>query len=286
MSTMKNALNSAPARPDPALTALIADASQITRRVMAATIGTILPRAKILEAASGPEAFAALKTGSVEIAFVDMDLPDLNGTEAVARARREGARPFVILMAQDIKPGWESCSREIEAYEFLEKPLEVDEIRQIVANYLRIKEPCRVLVADDSKTFRHLIKKVLAASRFDIAVDVVDNGETAVGLLRQQAYDVIFLDYDMPSLDGLEIACLIHEVCPAARVVMVSAHHTDSIEKAARYFGVVEFLKKPFSPAAVDRALHLAFDLPVPSLLESLGMPQAMDDARLAAAAG
>ena len=282
---MKNALDSAPARLEPALTVLIADTSQITRRVMAATIGTILPRAKILEAASGPEAFDILKTGSVEIAFVDMDLPNLNGTEAVARARQQGARPFVTLMAQEIKAGWESCSREVEAYEFLEKPLEEDEIRQIIANYLRMKEPCRVLVADDSKIFRHLIRKVLAASRFNIGVDVVDSGETAVGLLRQQAYDVIFLDYDMPSLDGLEIACLIHEVCPSARVVMVSAHHSQSIEKAARYFGAVEFLKKPFSPGDVDRALHLAFDLPVPSLLESLGT-QHMDEPRPAASLG
>jgi CheY-like chemotaxis protein len=263
----------------PAPAVLIADASQVTRRVMAAVISTIVPAAKVLEAASGTEAFEILKTGSVAIAFVDMDLPDLNGAEAVARAREQGARPLVTLMAQEIKPGWERSSRDIEAYEFLEKPLEEEEIRQIIANYTRMKQPCRVLVADDSKAFRHLIRKVLAASRFGMGVDVVDNGELVIDLLRQQAYDVIFLDYDMPGLDGLEIACLIHEVCPSARVIMVSANHTEGIEKAARYFGVVEFLKKPFYATEVDRALHLAFDLPVPSLLESLS-PQPIGEAR------
>jgi CheY-like chemotaxis protein len=126
---------------------------------------------------------------------------------------------------------------------------------------------------------------VLAASRFEAKVDGVDSGESVVGLLREQAYDVIFLDYDMPGLDGLEIACLIHEVCPPARVVMVSAHHNQSIEKAARYFGAIEFLRKPFSPGEVDRALHLAFDLPVPSLLETLGAQQ-MDEPRPAASLG
>jgi CheY-like chemotaxis protein len=263
----------------PVLCVLIADASPVTRRVMAAVISTIVPAAKVLEAASGTEAFEILKTGSVAIAFVDMDLPDLNGAEAVARAREQGARPLVTLMAQEIKPGWERSSRDIEAYEFLEKPLEEEEIRQIIANYTRMKQPCRVLVADDSKAFRHLIRKVLAASRFGMGVDVVDNGELVIELLRQQAYDVIFLDYDMPGLDGLEIACLIHEVCPSARVIMVSANHTEGIEKAARYFGVVEFLKKPFYATEVDRALHLAFDLPVPSLLESLS-PQPIGEAR------
>jgi CheY-like chemotaxis protein len=140
-----------------------------------------------------------------------------------------------------------------------------------------------VLVADDSKAFRHLIRKVLGASRFGRGIDVVDNGELAIGLLRQQAYDVIFLDYDMPGLDGLETACLVQEVCPSARVVMVSACEDEGIERAARYFGAVDFLKKPFYPAEIDRALHYAFDLSVPSLLETLGSG-ASDDQRAASA--
>ena len=257
--------------PGPAPEVLIADASPVTRRVLAAVISTILPKARIVEEASGHETFEALKGGSVEIAFVDMDLPDMNGAEAVARAREAGARPFVTLMAQEILAGWERLSREIEAYEFLEKPVEEEDVRHIVANYLRMKEPCRVLVADDSKTFRALIRKVLAQSRFGMGVDVVDNGELAIGLLKQQSYDVIFLDYDMPGLDGLETACLVQEVCPTARVVMVSASEDEGIERAARYFGAVDFLKKPFYPTEIDRALHFAFELPLPSLLESLG---------------
>ena len=75
----------------------------------------------------------------------------------------------------------------------------------------------------------------------------------------------------MPGLDGLETACLVQEVCPSARVIMVSASHDDSIERAARYFGAVDFLRKPFYATEIDRALHLAFELPVPSLLESVG---------------
>ncbi len=273
---MTEAAKRAPAaapEPDvgPAPTVLIADASAVTRRVLSALISTILPSAAIVEAASGHEACDALNGGSIDIAFVDMDLPDMNGAEAVARARDAGARPFVTLMAQEILSGWERLSREIEAYEFLEKPVEDDDVRAIVANYLRMKEPCRVLVADDSKAFRHLIRKVLAQSRFGLGVDVVDNGELAIGLLKQQSYDVIFLDYDMPGLDGLETACLVQEVCPTARVVMVSASEDEGIERAARYFGAVDFLRKPFYPVEIDRALHLAFELPVPSLLDSLG---------------
>ncbi len=269
---MKPSVKLAPAlAPEPALRILLADESPVTRRVLAAAVATVLPQAAVVEAASGREAFDALREGSVAMAFVDMDLPDMNGAEAVARARAEGARPFVTLMAHEVQARWERFSREIEAYEFLEKPVEDEDVRQIVVNYRRMKEPCRVLVADDSKSFRHLIRKVLAQSRFGMGVDVVDNGELAINLLKQQAYDVIFLDYDMPGLDGLETACLVQEVCPTARVVMVSASQDEGIERAARYFGAVDFLKKPFYPTEIDRALHFAFELPLPSLLENIG---------------
>jgi CheY-like chemotaxis protein len=267
---MKNASNldratTAAAAPAPGV--LVADDSPVTRRVMCTHIATIFPQATIIEAATGGEACEALKTGSADIAFVDMEMPDMNGVEAVALARQAGARPFVTLMAQQISPGWEASCREIEAYEILEKPLEESEIRQILMNYLRMNEQCRVLVADDSKTFRQLIRKVIASSRFRMDVDVVDNGEGAISLLGQQSYDVVFLDYEMPGLDGLETACLVQEVSPTTRVVMVSANHSEGVEKAARYFGAVDFLKKPFYPIEIDKALHLAFDLPLSSLL-------------------
>jgi hypothetical protein len=51
---------------------------------------------------------------------------------------------------------------------------------------------------------------------------------------------------------------------------MVSANHNEGVEKAARYFGVVDFLKKPIYPAEIDKALHLAFDLPLSSILARL----------------
>ena len=78
---------------------------------------------------------------------------------------------------------------------------------------------------------------------------------------------MVFLDYAMPGIDGLETACLVQDQMPEVRVVMVSASRNPAVEKAARYFGAVHFLKKPFFAREVDKAMHLALDLPLTSFM-------------------
>jgi CheY-like chemotaxis protein len=256
---------------------LVADASAAARSSLVATVSRIAPRARVVEAATGREVAEALRAGAGEIAFIDLEMPAMNAAETLGIARRDGVRPFVVLMSHEINAASEAFARDIEAYEFLVKPVEPHEVGRILSNHARMTKASRVLVADHSKSFRHLIRKVLSATRFAITVDVVDNGEVAIGMLKQHPYNVFFLDYEMPGLDGLETACLVAEVSPSTRVIMISVDPTDAVEKAARYFGAIAFLRKPFYPPQVDRALHLAFDLPLPSLLANSGGARPQD---------
>lgn len=258
-------------RPDAAPAALrrvlVADDSAVTRRVMAALVSTILPEAEITEAANGAETSQALRRQSYDIAFVDTHMPDMSGPRAVSLARRRGSAPFVVLMGDSRDEASLRQAYEIEAYEFLEKPLEEDELRLILANRQRMLTPSRVLIVDDSKTARRLMARVARASRFTMNLGSAASGEAALAALKRQPANVVFLDYDMPGIDGLETACLIEELMPAVRVVMVSVSQNPAVAKAARYFGAVHFLRKPFYAHQIDEAMHIAYDLPIPSLL-------------------
>ena len=130
-----------------------------------------------------------------------------------------------------------------------------------------MRDVSRVLVVDDSKASRLMMTKVIEASRFTTELTVVDSGEAALRLLNEEPCDVVFLDYAMPGIDGLETACLVQDQMLEVRVVMVSASRNPAVEKAARYFGAVHFLKKPFFAREVDKAMHLAFDLPLTSFM-------------------
>jgi CheY-like chemotaxis protein len=194
-------------------------------------------------------------------------MPDMSGPRAVSLARRVGVDPFVVMMGDSAEDAADYVLRTIDPYEFLQKPLEERELRQILRNARRMREAVRVMIVDDSKASRKLMSKVLEASRFTMELAAVDSGEAALRRLKEEPCEVIFLDYAMPGIDGLETACLVQELMPEVRVVMVSASQNPAVEKAARYFGAVHFLRKPFFAREVDKAMHLALDLPLTSFM-------------------
>lgn len=85
-------------------------------------------------------------------------------------------------------------------------------------------------------------------------VDQASTAGEAVRRLRAQAYDVVFLDIQMPGLSGLELAELIADLAHRPAVVFVTAHE----EHAVRAFeiGAVDYLLKPVAPDRLRRTLE------------------------------
>ena len=106
-----------------------------------------------------------------------------------------------------------------------------------------------VLIVDDDPFIRKLIMTTLeGVSTFDL--HEARDGEEAVRVARLQAPRLVFLDIDMPRLDGIE-ACrqMRGEATMAgAKIVMLTASVDDSARARAAEAGADRFLTKPFSP--------------------------------------
>jgi CheY-like chemotaxis protein len=183
-----------------------------------------------VEAATGADTCEELRRSAFDVAFVDFHMPDMSGPRAVSLARRVGVDPFVVVMGDSAEDAADYVLRTIDPYEFLQKPLEERELRQILRNARRMREAVRVMIVDDSKASRRLMSKVLEASRFTMELAA---GEAALRRLKEEPYEVLFLDYAMPGIDGLETACLVQELMPEVRVVMVSASQNPAVEGRA-----------------------------------------------------
>ena len=113
-----------------------------------------------------------------------------------------------------------------------------------------VLETVRVLCAEDNLVNQKLITRVLKKIGVK-EVDLVDNGSKAVVKTKEKDYDLIFMDMQMPIMDGLQATRLIkkHQNASGAspRVVFVSAHALKEIKDEAMEAGADGFIAKPYN---------------------------------------
>ncbi|MDR0870060.1 MAG: response regulator [Planctomycetaceae bacterium] len=114
----------------------------------------------------------------------------------------------------------------------------------------------RILVVDDLPESLEYFSNV--ASSLKIQCDTALSAAAAYDLIEKRgAYDMYFLDWRMPNIDGVELTRKIKERNNEYSViVMISAEDFDSIERVAREAGVDNFLRKPLYPSSIVNCLN------------------------------
>jgi DNA-binding NtrC family response regulator len=105
-------------------------------------------------------------------------------------------------------------------------------------------ENFEILFVDDDRTILELVEEYLTA--FDYSVSVVDNGMKALELIRDKEFDVVFTDFKMPEMDGIELLAMIKEYRPETEVIIVTGHGTMESAVQAMKIGSYDYIQKPF----------------------------------------
>jgi CheY-like chemotaxis protein len=111
-----------------------------------------------------------------------------------------------------------------------------------------------VLIVDDDQFIRKLIATTLEdVSEFEL--HEAADGMEAIEVARERRPSLVFLDVDMPRLNGIETCRQLREdeTTGGATIVMLTAAHDDSVEADAEQAGADLFLTKPFSPLELLR---------------------------------
>jgi len=115
----------------------------------------------------------------------------------------------------------------------------------------------KVLVVDDAKFMRTLVKDALTAAGHEIVAEA-ENGNEAVQLYKQHKPDLTTMDITMREKDGIEAAEEILAFDPLARVIMVTALGQENLLTKAIKLGVKDFVVKPFPPDRLQKAAEKA----------------------------
>lgn len=220
----------------------------------------------IVSAKDGRECAELFAKGGFNLAFVDVNMPEIGGMAAVAHARNGGNKVFVTLMSASSSTRRLELARQLKVYEYLHKPFEAAQVHAILKTYCRLTVPTQVLVVDDSATVRRIVRKVLDASIFNIDITEAANGAEALELCGSGDYSVVFLDCNMPGLNGFETLERLLEEDPGVKVIMITSERNEDLRRRSLDRGAFGFLHKPFRGIDIDRELHRLFNFQMPLL--------------------
>ncbi|HYC33484.1 MAG TPA: response regulator [Gemmatimonadales bacterium] len=262
------------------LRVLVVDDLEINRRVLRERLAGWGCRVEV--ASSAAEALVRLRAAassgdSVRVALLDHRMPDVDGEEL---ARVISTDPGLAGMSLVLLSS--SCDRVdherlraagIERY--LVKPVRTPQLRAAVREAggaagappapVRAEAPkalpvtalsVRVLVAEDNPVNRKVASRMLQklGCRVELAVD----GREAVEKVARVGYDIVFMDCQMPEMDGLDATLAIRRAEAGGRrtpIVAMTAHVLSGDRERCLAAGMDDYIGKPIASADLERVL-------------------------------
>ena len=217
---------------------------------------------------SGEEALRALREDPhFDLFITDMHMPGMDGLVFAEQAHTlyENSRPpFVLLSSVG-----DSISNNLLFEAVLAKPvrhyklirtllqclgaksgIEVRESNNqphVLNQPVQTQAALQILVAEDNLVNQKLIMKML--SRMGYQADLAENGKIALEKAKEKIYDLIFMDVQMPKMDGLTASKKIHEQIPEFNrpvIISMTANAMKEDREACEAVGMRDHLTKPF----------------------------------------
>ncbi|MGD0259442.1 MAG: response regulator [Verrucomicrobiota bacterium] len=230
--------------------------------------------------AKSREALALLAQGDLfDAVILDLELPDKHGLALAEEIRKQPAgcyAPLLLLSsmrpsANDARPLPAGVSvsihkpiRPAQLLEALCRALSVQVKREKKAPVaptldpdLARRLPLRLLLADDNPINQKVGLSVLR--KLGYRADIANNGLEVLKALEQKAYDILFLDVQMPEMDGLEAARQICQRWPAEnrpRIIAMTGNALMGDREKCLQAGMDDYISKPVRVGELQSALQ------------------------------
>jgi signal transduction histidine kinase/CheY-like chemotaxis protein len=202
------------------------------------------------------------------LAILDLHTPMADSFEIARRIRQDANLPPMRIVALSSPiPGGRSPAESAAADAVLMKPVKRSLLLETLASLLNPGRPAeprecatgeapawRILLAEDNKVNQLVARRLL--EKRGHTVTVVDNGRAAVSAALTGGFDLVFMDVQMPEMDGLEATAEIRKRETGGRlpIVAMTAHAMKSDRERCLEAGMDGYVMKPVQPAELDRA--------------------------------
>jgi len=288
LSSEADRMDAVPAVSLAGLPVLIVDDNATNRRILREVVEAEGMRASV--ASSGEEGLRLLAAGECEVLLVDCHMSGMDGFEMVAQIRASrmmSGKPIIMLTSAGQRGDAARC-RELDVMAFLTKPISQDRLIETIRLTLgRSTVPAskprfraghmladgitrlHILVAEDNAVNQKVCRRILEKQNH--AVTVVSTGREVLGALREQKFDLILMDIQMPEMDGFETAAAIRGTeTPGEHIpiIALTAYAMSGDKERCLAAGMDGYASKPISAAElkaeIQRILEKRISGPVP----------------------
>jgi len=195
-------------------------------------------------------------------------MPEMDGREVGARIKADPAisQTLMMLLTSMGSQGDEPQLKELGFAAYLTKPIKQSQLFDAIAELLRPeegelpaaqprapepaatgnKQPTRILLVEDNAVNQRLALRLLEKAGYQ--VEAVGHGRAACAALREQPYDLVLMDIQMPEMDGYEATSAIREFEGGRRhtpIIAMTAHAMKGDRERCLAAGMDDYLTKP-----------------------------------------
>ena len=234
-------------------------------------------------ATAGEALHWAESDGAFDVALLDFQMPDMNGVELARRLRGLGTTRRRLILLSSVWTAGVATDRDTLFDAVLTKPIKQSQLHDTMVGLLshgRVpvrrtsetvfdstvaeRHPLRILVVEDNPVNQRVATRLL--ERFGYRPDVAANGAEAVDAVTRLPYDLVFMDVQMPVMDGIEATRRIRTLLAAGegpRIVAMTADVMTDDRDRCLAAGMDDFVAKPIRAEAVLSVLEADVDRPV-----------------------
>jgi signal transduction histidine kinase/DNA-binding response OmpR family regulator len=239
--------------------ALIVDDNPTNRHILARALAQW--GLTVHAAADGPDALRALAERPCDIALLDLRMPGMDGVTLARKINAERDPPRLLMLTASGERDDARAAREAGITSYLTKPFRHAQLHAAVSQLLRgriarAKAPApataasprergRVLVVDDNEINLRFAQE--AVHRLGYEVTIATSGAAALELIAARTFDFVFMDCEMPEMDGFATTQSIRAMGGRERlpIVALTAHATDAVRARCLEVGMNDFVAKP-----------------------------------------
>jgi CheY-like chemotaxis protein len=230
--------------------------------------------------ASGADALALMGQGAAfDLAILDLQMPLMDGVTLAREIRRrpDGEKLPLLLLSS---LGRDAAAGEADLFNArLSKPAKPSQIFDAIVTLMGdteagaapahsrsgpdqppTRQPERLLLAEDNAVNQKVALHML--TRLGYRTDIAANGIEALSSLQRQSYDVIFMDMQMPEMDGLEATRRIVQNRPDRRqrpwIIALTANAMQGDRERCLASGMDDYITKPLKIADIASAMDRA----------------------------